>query len=317
MRTKFFIASIALLLSITAVAQEGLAELLAQLPQESIARPQSDITIGYHIDSLYYQGEFKGCELKLPTTIGGKEELFILDNGCAFFSAASETFAIEHGIHPIGVSGKAAGTVESVSMWLGIADTMSIGDMQFHNIVFTVIPDVYLENPVVKIEAMLGANICRLIGDMDFDMNKKTVTFPYEQQEMPSNLFVTESGNHYAQVLVGQDTLMFQLDLGASSSELTANYYERYKDDVINHCTADTAMYGGVGGISKEPVYYYNTFTFNSCGGTYVRSKTKVCTTHKPNSGDEYGVLGLDFLLGFDKALLNLNKMFLYVKNEE
>ena len=115
---------------------------LADLPKDTLIRPDRDVAVAYHIDSIYYEGQFKGCEIRVPATIDGKEELFVFDNGCARFSAASESFALSHGIRPIEVKGKAIGVTGEASMWLGIADSLSIGQMCFQNIVFIVMPDL-------------------------------------------------------------------------------------------------------------------------------------------------------------------------------
>ena len=287
---------------------------LSLLPPESLSRTDDEIDITFEVDSLFYEGEFKGCEMRIPTVIGGKEEKMILDNGCAFFSLSSESFAREHGIRPIGIGGKASGTVDNVSMWIGIADTLSIGPMLFQNILFTVIPDEYLLNPVTKIDAALGANIFRLAGEMDFDIKNRTITFCYAQKEYESNITINGSGCHYLDVAIGNDTLCFQLDLGASSTQMNSNYFTRYQNRIINECPTDSAIFGGVGGTDSEIVYLLNNIDIYACGGCFTKDHAKISTTNKSNQGDEFGVIGLDFLLNFERANLNLrNSLHLYV----
>ena len=284
-------------------------------PVETLIRPDEDIRIGYKIDSLYYEGEFKGCEMRIPTTIGGKEELMILDNGCAFFSLASESFAVEHGIKPIGVKGKAVGNVDKVSMWIGVADSLSIGSMVFRNILFTVIPDEYLQNPVSKIDAALGANIFRLAGEIRFDNENRTITFPYKQTDATeSNVTINASGMHLTDVAIGNDVLRFQLDLGASSTQLTYNYFQRYHDAIVSEYSSDTAMYGGVGGVATEQVYRIDHLVVKACGGQFTKESIKISTEKKANESEVYGILGLDYLLSFTHATLNLQKMYLEVE---
>lgn len=288
---------------------------LSMQPVETLIRPDEDIRIGYKIDSLYYEGEFKGCEMRIPTTIGGKEELMILDNGCAFFSLASESFAVEHGIKPIGVKGKAVGNVDKVSMWIGVADSLSIGSMVFRNILFTVIPDEYLQNPVSKIDAALGANIFRLAGEIRFDNENRTITFPYKQTDATeSNVTINASGMHLMDVAIGNDVLRFQLDLGASSTQLTYNYFQRYHDAIVSEYSSDTAMYGGVGGVATEQVYRIDHLVVKACGGQFTKESIKISTEKKANESEVYGILGLDYLLSFTHATLNLQKMYLEVE---
>lgn len=288
-----------------------LQKALSRLPRESITRPDEDVHIKYMVDSLFFEGEFKGFEMRLPTEIGGKQEMMILDNGCAFFSLASESFAKEHGIHPIGIQGKASGTVDKVSMWMGIADSLRIESLQFQDILFTVIPDEFLQNPVTKIDAALGANIFRLVGQMDFDNVNKEIVIPFEQDEYESNVTINGNGCHYVDAVVGNDTLKFQLDLGASSSQLNSNYFTKYEEQIIKEYATDTSMFGGVGGMSSEPVYRIDNVEIKACGGCFTKQNIRIGTTKKSNEGDEFGVLGLDFLLFFDHSSLNLRKMYL------
>lgn len=287
---------------------------LADLPKDTLIRCERDIAVAYRIDSIYYDGQFKGCEIRMPATIDGKEEIFVLDNGCARFSAATETFALSHGIRPIDVRGRAIGVTGEASMWLGIADSLSIGEMLFRNIVFIVMPDEYLVNSVMNIQAILGANIFRLAGEMNFDNKLGIIVFPFVQQNLESNITIRDDGTYFTEVEIDGDVLQFQLDLGAANTNLCYNYFEKHKDFLEATAQADTSISGGVGGLSKIMVYRLFDIPFKACGGIYIKKNVAVSTQKETNGGDEDGNLGNDFLLSFDKAVLNLKKMFFYVK---
>lgn len=290
---------------------------LADLPKDTLIRPNRDVAVAYHIDSIYYEGQFKGCEIRIPATIDGKEEVFVFDNGCARFSAASESFALSHGIRPIDVKGKAVGVTGEASMWLGIADSLSIGQMCFQNIVFIVMPDQDLVNSFMNIQAILGANIFRLAGEMDFDNKSKIIVFPFRQQDLESNLTIQDDGRHFAEVEVEDDTLQFQLDLGCASTKLSYNYFAKHKDLIEATAQADSSFAGGVGGISRVPVYRLHGISFKACGGCFTKQDVIISTQKETNQGDEDGVIGSDFLLSFDKVVLNLRKMFLSICNPQ
>ena len=287
---------------------------LADLPKDTLIRPDRDISVAYQIDSIFYDGKFRGCEIRLPAKIDGKEEIFVLDNGCSRFSAACESFALSHGIRPINVQGKAIGVTGEASMWLGVADSLSIGSMSFRNIVFIVMPDHYLINSSMNIQAILGANIFRLAGEMDFDNKSGIIVFPFEQQDLESNLTIQDDGRHFAEVEVEGDTLQFQLDLGASNTKFSSNYFQKHKDLLETTAQADSSISGGVGGVTDVLVYRLNKVSFNSCGDCFTKQNVTISTQKETNQGDEDGCLGNDFLLSFDKAVLNLRKMFLLVE---
>lgn len=298
---------------------EELAQIkaLADLPKDTLIRPDRDISVAYQIDSIFYDGKFRGCEIRLPAKIDGKEEIFVLDNGCSRFSAACESFALSHGIRPINVQGKAVGVTGEASMWLGVADSLSIGSMSFRNIVFIVMPDHYLINSSMNIQAILGANIFRLAGEMDFDNKSGIIVFPFEQKDLESNLTIQDDGRHFAEVEVEGDTLQFQLDLGCANTKLSYNYFQKHKNLIELTAKADSSITGGVGGVSEVMVYRLHEVSFNSCGACFTKQNVTVSTQKETNQGDEDGVIGCDFLLSFDKAVLNLRKMFLSICNPQ
>ena len=295
--------------------KQKIPEALSRLPRETLERPKEDVHVKYALDSLFYQGVFKGCEMRLPTMIGGMEEMMLLDNGCAFFSIASETFAEEHGIKPTGIEWNVTGVVKKIPMWIGIADSLSIASLSFKNILFGVISDEYLQNPVTKIDAVLGANIFRLAGEMDFNNLNREIVIPYEQETCDSNIMIDEKGCHYVDTVVGEDTLKFQLDLGSATTDFNSNYYTRYKERIVKECAADTKRVGGIGGFTDSlQVYRMDNVEIEACGGCYSIQNACISTTKMPNEGNEFGVVGLDFLLYFDRARLNLKTMHLKVE---
>jgi len=288
--------------------------LLAGLPEQTLSRPDKDVVVNYFIDSLFYNNDFKGSEIRLPVTIGGKEEFMILDNGCAKYSVAKESFALSHSIRKIGIEGSAIGVVDEVSMSFGIADSLSIGDMMFRNLIFIIIPDKYIDNEVLEINAMLGANIFRLAGEMVFDNVNKKIVFPLNQQKRDANIQIDSGGTHFVEAKIGDDSLLLQLDLGAASTGLNSNYFNKKKEYISSNYTARKNHIGGVGGIEEELNYIIPDFTMTSCGGLYRMKEIKVATKPRPNEEDEYGSIGNDFILSFRRVVLNLKTMFMCVE---
>lgn len=287
---------------------------MSLLPLQQLERPSDDVSVSYLIDSLYYNDEYAGCEIRLPVIIGGQAENLILDNGCAKFSVASESFALSHGIRNIGADGNAVGTVDRVSMWFGVADSLMVGGLKFRNIIFVVIPDQFLANPILDINAMLGANIFRLAGEMVFDNQKRTITFPEKALQRESNLLIDSEGTHLAVAEIDGGDVLMNVDLGAAHSALNANYYLQNTEKVQSTCHASGALNGGVGGTKMETVYAMPELVIHACGGTFVVPNASISTQKSGNVGDECGTLGNDFLLSFRKVVLNLAKMYLWVE---
>lgn len=144
--------------------------------------------------------------------------------------------------------------------------------------------------------------------------HREKFVIPFGQETCEQNVLIDGSGCHYVDAVVGVDTLKFQLDLGAASTQFSSNYYTRFKERIVEECAADFAMYGGVGGTDSELVYRIGNVEIKACGGSFSKQNVRISTTKKPNEGDESGVIGLDFLLSFNSARLNLRTLYLKVE---
>ena len=50
-----------------------------------------------------------------------------------------------------------------------------------------------------------------------------------------------------------------------------------------------------------------------ACGGEFTAHKVSVQTSSRGFAEEDFGLLGLDFLLSFERAVLNIQKMYLQV----
>jgi len=285
---------------------------LAAQPPQALSRPDHDVTVPYSVDSIFFDGKYKGRMIKVPVTIGGKEERFLLDNGVAHFCSATETFAREHGIRPVGVETTVVGVAGKSSSWIGIADSLKLGELCLRNMLFLVVPDEALKNDVASIDAILGAGFFRTVGEMQFDNREQTVLFPVRQQDRPSNLTVNGAGMHFIEGVFRGDKLSFHLDLGSSTTSLNVWYYERNKERVQADFPADTTKSGGIGGIVQYLCYRVPDPDIEFDGKHFTGGNVTVDTVDMVDDPSCEGRVGNDVILHFDRAVLNIRKMFLY-----
>jgi predicted aspartyl protease len=287
---------------------------LAEIPQQAAERPDYDFSVEFVVDSVLVDGEYLGGLIRIPVCIGGKQEWFVLDNGAAQYCYISESFAEEYGIHILDSKSKATGSTGAKSSFrMGYADSLSIGPLIVRNLVFAVLPDSALENPAIDLSAILGANFFRLAGEMQFLNDERRIIFPAHQEDRESNLTMDSDDHHFAQVVVLGDTLRLRLDLGATNTKLNASFYKRNKKRIQDSYTKNIRTSFGVGGTREVVVYRANDLTFSACGGNFSKERTAI-ETISIGDGIDYGRLGADFLLSFDKVVINLKKMFLYVE---
>ena len=76
----------------------------------------------------------------------------------------------------------------------------------------------------------------------------------------------------------------------------------------------DKVTHFGVGRMREISIYRANGLTFSACGGDFTKEWTEIETTVIDKDPNTFGLLGADFLLSFNKAVINLKKMFLYVE---
>ena len=292
----------------------GFYQPLAELPPHTVDRPEFDVSVEYVADSVSLDGGNLSRHIRIPVSIGGKQEWFTLDNGCAHYSAVSESFAKEHGIHILDSKAKATGsTGAKTALQMGYADSLSVGALTFRNIIFAVLPDSAFGN--LDLSTIFGANLLRLAGEMQFLQDERRIVFPRHQEDRESNLIMNQNDQHFAQVSVLGDTLRFVLDLGATNTELNASFYKRNKKWIQSTYLPNTVAHHGVGGKREINVFVAQDLTFKSCGGEFTKEWTAIETTAMEKQPDDvFGRLGVDFLLSFDKAVFNLKKMYLYVE---
>lgn len=287
---------------------------LAGLPHQSVERPGYDVSVPYLVDSIFNDTmSYFGGLIRVPVSIGGKQEWMLIDNGAAHFSVVSESFAASHGIRPVGASGHANGsTGERSSFWMGIADSLSIGELKFRNLLFSVVADDSVENPYVDFSTLLGANFFRLVGEMRFDNERRQITFPVRYEEKEANLTVNERDRYFADVCVLGDTLRFFLDLGANSTGLDGNYYKLHRHTIRADYQSVEHIRYGLGGSRTSVEYKVENLAFETCGGLFVKDSARI-NVNKDEGPNTYGWIGTDLILYFDTVTLNLEKMYMYV----
>lgn len=275
--------------------------ILAGFPGERLDRPEQDVKIDFTWDYVKDK-ESNGGLIRIPVTIDGGEELFILDNGCSCFSAVSESFAREHHLNSSQAKGSSSGVIGTVESSLCYVDSISVGGIKFYNMVFSIIPDDPQMDSIVKIDAVLGANFFRLIGDVEFNGKEQFIVFPYEQQHLDSNVTINENGQHFVNAEIFGYSRPFQIDLGASSTSVNSNFYNGHKSLFRCNFTKESRNYGGIGGISVYDVYLIPELHMQLCGEEFLARDVDV-KTQKMNGGTlGSGLIGNDIIKSFPES---------------
>jgi len=288
---------------------------LAELPPRSVERRGQDVHVDYSIDSVFIDGRYRGGLIKIPVTVNGHQEWFVLDNGMEEYSFVSESFASKTGMRVIDAETSITGSTGNTSLIrMGVLDSLSIGSMTFRNLLFCIAPDSSIVNPYIDLSAILGSGFFRIVGEMQFLNQEQKIVFPLLQEDRESNLSLNGVDEQMVRIGAFGDTLHFQLDLGAARTHLNGYYFERNKEWIQDSFPTETTTTFGLGGAKQETFYVVDSLTFTACGGEFTKQKVEIETSKIDNFSDYDGLLGNDFILHFDKAVLNLRKMYLYVE---
>ena len=288
---------------------------MATFPHQTMERGCADVVIDFKVDTAQVYGSTNEGHIRIPVTINGNDEWFILDNGCANVCAIKESDATRFGIHMVDIGPSIHGSMGGTSSSrIGFADSLSVGGLVFRNLYFAVIPDEAMNLPVTEPVAILGSNFIRLAGEMQFLVRDRRIVFPFKQQERGSNIVFNKEDEHFIDVVYQEDTLRFKLDIGAVSTQLNSRYYKRHKNRIKSLSSKTTNTHYGAGGAKDINVYLVENAEFQACGGTFVKPITEITTEQTEQWDMTFGNLGCDFLLSFDQVCLNLQKGYLYVE---
>jgi len=292
---------------------ESIKEMAIKLNEQEktyLRRGTQDVEVPLTIEKIG-----RGELMFLPVKVNGHEGSFIFDTGCAAMNYVSQDFAKEIGIRIIADSLKISGVGGSAYGWIGIADSISIGDIYYYNSLFIVAPP----NPadtVYKVNAVLGAGFLNAVGEIQIHANDNKMVFPADRTPVPASgrNFLLNDGQPYLKVFSGDEQLTFHFDTGNVKSTLFYKYYKEHQEDIERKGYKDVTTSGGFGGVQTKEVYKLPSFTVHIKGCKPAElNNVEVEFTDTGFQGWilEDGSLGMDFLKSYDKVTINYHDMFI------
>jgi hypothetical protein len=140
------------------------------------------------------------------------------------------------------------------------------------------------------------------------------MVIPLNPSENALHNFALDKLDPIISLKTDEDTLCFHLDLGASSSVLYNNYFDKYKSAVLQRAQSKTMEFGGAGGIQKKEVYVLPVFDLY-LGNKKPRIDNVTMLTQPIYPGEKmYGNLGQDFVSKFKEIILNFKYMYILAK---
>lgn len=250
--------------------------------------------------------------LMIPVKCEGIVDEFIFDTG-ANLSTISDSYAKKMGLtiydSDINVG---SSTHIDIQTKLAVADSLVVGGILFENVVFLVVPDEQMSFPSInyEIHGIIGFPVIHQMNEIRIHRDG-TIIIPKEPQDRKLHNMFIDGLYPVVQLLSNSDTLLFTLDTGAKTSELSSKYYNNHKDEVKKIGKLKTSQRGGAGGIVEVEEYILQHFHYKI--GTKRNEFLEIPVALTEYSFNKYfdGNLGQDVFTQFNEMIVNFQYMYI------
>jgi predicted aspartyl protease len=246
-------------------------------------------------------------------TIDGVSEQWLLDTG-ANQSVVSRSYARRLGLVPLdGVAQVGSATTGVLnSLQAAVIPQLPLGGATAHNVIVLILDDASLRigtgPDAYQIHAALGYPVLKGLGRVTFtrdgeflagQTNGGTVSVPMFMRGLTPAIECEVEGQR----------LPFTFDTGASSSDFSVRYYERFARGATHWRRRTTERYGA-GGTVKQEVFIQPAVNMKIGDASLVLRNIEIVPA-RTNSGLDllFGNLGQDFVAAFKSFTLDFVNM--------
>ena len=223
----------------------------------------------------------------------------------------SEAEALGLRIRPAALS-VGSSTGAQVLADLAVAPRVQIGQIDYANVVFLVLPDSMLTfSNGFRIPGILGFPLIEGMGEIHFRRDGSLLIPAVASSSGPRNVAMEEL-RPLVQVTYRGQRLACLLDSGAGESQLAAPYYVTHRAQVESAGVRDSIRLGGAGGERVMPIYRLSHATIGVGDTSVVLRNLRVQATRLDDPKDELDcAIGLDVLRSSSGYTLNFKTMSL------
>lgn len=238
-----------------------------------------------------------------PATIEGHPQTVVLDTGTNI-SAMSQTAAKMLGVRMLAHKAVlSSATSHALETTVAMADTVTLGPVTLHNVVFLVVDDAILAPLGMdkRVDVIIGMQALAALGRVTFHDDKpgadpvqhSLILAPSRRTARAGNLRIN-SLSPFVKVKANNDVLTFFVDGGARKSSFDKRYAREYADRIagLERKSTNTA---GAGGVEERQSAIFPAMDFTIGGATVTLPNVTVDLTGN-GSDDHYGSIGMDVL---------------------
>jgi predicted aspartyl protease len=252
--------------------------------------------------------------LLMQVSSGEQANDFVFDTG-ANLCVISESCASRMGVRVLESSSQIGNSVGSkVQSRVGIADSLRIGDLLVQNIAFLVLPDELLTFSLPDfdylIHGIIGFPVMYQMNEIRIHKDESITVVANPAKRDLRNLFLS-GFSPIVRAEAVSDTILFKMDTGANTTELSNRYFIAHRDEVLKNGTLKKALKGGAGGIIEAEIYELENFLLKIGSRELTLPTISVETEEFSFTKNFDGNLGQDVLMHFNQLILNFTDMFL------
>jgi len=236
---------------------------------------------------------------RADVVIGSSTENAVLDTG-ANYSTITEGAARRVGVHVLDGQIMVTSSVsEATPSRVGVADRVTFGGVEYHNVVFAVLPDESLSfaGGRYKIDVIVGLPVLMHLGRLAFaaDAQGETLSFgPSPDARGPDSNFWLDGLEPFATVSVDNapNPLTMEIDSGARTSQLNHDRRANFAA-LLDGASTHAVSIGGAGGTLTQQASVVPHLTVHVGAQTVTLDDVEVIDGP---SADQDGVIGQDVL---------------------
>lgn len=198
--------------------------------------------------------ELKLRDGRVPMIVGDSARDYVFDTGANLSTIMrSEAVALGMRIVPAGID-VGSSTAVRVTADLAIADSVRIGAMHFHDVVFLVLDDALLTFPDgFRIPGIIGFPVIEQMGEIRMK-GRSLLSVPAAPPRRPQGNLLLDELTLLTPVQWEGRPLLCRLDTGAGHTQVYERFYRRFREAIDAASDTGTRQFGGAGGIVKTPV---------------------------------------------------------------
>jgi hypothetical protein len=248
--------------------------------------------------------------------VNGVRERWLLDTG-ANLSVVSRSFARRLGLEPL------PGFAETQSGITGVKNPVQVAVLPelrmegatLHNVVVMILNDANLKvgpgKRAYQIDAIVGYPVFQALGVISFLHDGWFVAGDAARNAAAATHMYMKTLTPVIVCGVGGEDLPFSLDTGASGSNLSQLYYDRFRDRAASwKWKKGENRSAGAGGVVRRTIYLQPELNLAVGDRTVTLERVPIFTEQIGTDIDElYGNLGQDLVAGFASFTLDFSKM--------